>query len=270
MNINDYYFHTISKFNVDNVLEDFNEILCDGRLKSQKLLGNSDSKFNGLDYISLASYVEPSEYKVFVIDEENFKNSKLSRVFSSYNKYLDFLKLDNYLEQPISMKEYFEINNTTNKRDYFNYVDSISRTYPVDINYLYKLTNDIIYKYILDMINDEILYCNKSEYCFDEYIRKSNGITFIFPKNISTEKVTIIPNLPFEIESKLVDMIQNSEVRYSNQIGEFQIKDYIDIDNASGIIVNKDIDLKIVKGILKKYNYNIKTYKLIENKLIEI
>lgn len=54
------------------------------------------------------------------------------------------------------------------------------------------------------MVDDDILYCNKTEYCFEEYIRSSKKIIFIFPKTINAIEVKIIPYLPFKIESKLV------------------------------------------------------------------
>lgn len=218
MNINNYYFHTILKDNnkENQIYDNFEEILKDGKLKSQRLLHKNEIKFNGQDYISLASFVEPSEYKVFVLDKKYYNMSKLSNIFGSYNDYLEYLKLHNYLEQPLSEEEFFKNYNTNNKRDYFNYLDSISRKYPVDIRCLYEITNDIIYKNILDIIDGDIVYCYKSEYCFEEHIRNSKGITFIFPKTINVTDVTIIPNLPFEIESELVKKVQNLSKRCSN------------------------------------------------------
>lgn len=271
MTINNYYFHTILKDNKESeIYNNFEQILKDGKLKSQRLLHNNEIKFNGLDYISLASFVEPSEYKVFVVDKKYYNMSKLSNIFTSYNHYLEYLKLNNRLEEPLNKEQFFKKYNTNNKRDYYNYLDTISRTYPVDINYLYKITNDIIYKYILDLIGDDILYCNKSEYCFEEYVKNSNGITFIFPKTIDIIDVRIIPNLPFEIESKLVKKAQNLYNRYSNQIGEVQVKDYLDINSAVGIIINDNINKKIVFDLLKKYNLNLKIYKMINEQLIEL
>ena len=269
--LEDYYYHTISKDDVNQTYQILEKVLYDRQLKSQELLGKSENKFNGLNYISLASYTKNSEYKSFIIDEENFKNSKLSNMFDNYNSYLEYMKLDSLLEKPLSKEEFFIKNNTTNKRDYFNYLDSISISYPVDIKYLYNKTSDIVYKFILDIINDDILNCAKSENCFDEYIKKSKGITFVFPKTIEVENVTIIPNLPFEIESKLVELLSNQENRYSNQIGEVQVKSYLDIDKAIGIIVSNDINLDIINKILIENKFNdLKLFKLINNELIEI
>lgn len=271
MNISNYYFHTILKDNKeDEIYNNLEEILVDGNLKSQKFLNNNEIKFNGLDYISLASFIEPSEYKVFVLDKEQYNASKLSIIFNSYADYLDYLKLNNWLEQPLNREEFFIKYNTDKKRDYYNYLNSISRTYPVDIKCLYETTNDMIYKYILDMIDDDILYCNKSEYCFEEYIRKSKGITFVFPKTIDAIEVRVIPNLPFEIESELAKKIQTLSDRYSNQIGEVQVKDYLNINSAVGIIINDNLNKEIIIELLKKYNLNVKIYKLINEQLVEL
>lgn len=75
--------------------------------------------------------------------------------------------------------------------------------------------------------------------------------------------------MPFEVESKLVNMIQNLDERYSNQKGEVQVKDYLDISNAIGIIINDNLNLKLIKNIMKNYNYNYKIYKIVNNSLIE-
>lgn len=46
MNIKDFYFHTISKFDNKEIYINFESILKDGKLKSQKLLNNNEIKFN--------------------------------------------------------------------------------------------------------------------------------------------------------------------------------------------------------------------------------
>lgn len=271
MNIKDYYFHTISKDKKDNVIYNhFECIIKDGKLKSQKLLNNNEMKFNGLEYISVAEYIEPSLYKTFIIDKDNYNKSELSKIFISYQDYLEYLKSNEWLELPLSKEEFFKKYNTNEKRDYYNYLDSISRTYPVDIEYLYKLTGDIIYKYILEMIDSTILYCNKSEYCFNQYIRNSTGITFIFPKNLDIVNVNIIPNLPFNIESKLVKTLQNLSNRYSNQIGEVQVKGYIEVNKAIGLLIDDNINKEQILNILNKYNLNLMLYKLKNDEIIEI
>ena len=268
--LQDYYYHTISKDDINQTYQIFEKVLKDGQLKSQKMLGKSENKFNGLNHISLASYTKNDEYKTFVVDEENYKDSKLSSMFDNYNLYLEYMKLDSLLEEPISKEEFFIKNHTTNKRDYFNYLDSISRSYPVDIKYLYNKTNDVVYKYILDIIGKDILNCAKSENCFDEYIEKSKGITFIFPKSIEVENVTIIPNLPFEIESKLVELLSNQNNRYSNQIGEVQVKNSLDVDKAIGIIISNDMNFDMINKMLIENNYDFKLFRLKNNELIEI
>lgn len=131
-------------------------------------------------------------------------------------------------------------------------------------------TNDIVYKYILDMIDGNILYCNKLEYCFDEYIRKSKGITFVFPRKIDIIDVHTIPNLPFEIENKLVEILENTTTKYSNQIGDVQVKDYLDVSLAIGILTNNNINQQLILELLKKYNLNIKICKLLADELIEV
>lgn len=269
-NLLDYYYHSISKDDISQIYEIFENIIKDRKLKSQALLNKNEVKFNGINYISLASYVEESEYKSFIIDKEKFNNSKLSNMFSNYQDYLSYMKLDNKLEEAISKEEFFIKNNTQNKRDYYNYLDSISRTYPVDMEYLYSITKDDIYKKIIDLNNNEIVNCFKSDNCFNQYIKNSKGITFVFPKSLKIEDVTIIPNLPSNIELELVKLIQTSSKRYSNQIGEVQIKDYIDINNSIGIIISDQLDINIIKNILEENKMNLKYFKLLNDELIEL
>lgn len=269
-NLEDYYYHTISKDDDNKTIDIFKQVLNDNELKSQGLLGKNESKYNGLNYISFAEFVNNPEYKTFIIDEKNYKSSNLSSLFDNYNKYLEYMKLDSFLETPMSKEEYFSKHKTNNKREYFKYLDSISRTYPVDIAFLYKKTKDKIYKDILELNNDDIAYCYENGNCFNDYIKNSKGITFVFPKTIPVEKVNIIPNLPFELENKLVTKISEQKTRYSNQLGEVQIKNSICIDEVIGIIVSDYININIVKNILKDHNININILKLINNKLIKI
>lgn len=100
--------------------------------------------------------------------------------------------------------------------------------------------------------------------------KKIKGITFVFPKTIEVENVTIIPNLPFEIESKLVELLANQENRYSNQVGEVQLKNSLDIDKAMGIIISNDMNLDIINKMLIEKNYVFKLFRLTNNELIEI
>lgn len=268
--LNDYYYHSISKDDKELVYTIFNAVIKDKKIKSQRLLGKTENKFNGLDYVSLAAYIENSEYNSFIISEEYFSDSKLSNLFSTYDEHLAYMKLDNELEKAISKEEFFKKNNTTNKRDYFNYLDSISRTYPVDISNLYKITNDNIYKEIIELCGSDIINCYKSGNCFDEYIRKSKGITFVFSRSIKVNNVTIIPNLPSNIESKLVEKMNNSNIRYSNQLGEVQVKDYLDITQAVGLILADDIDINYIKKIITENNIKYLLFKIEDEKLVVI
>lgn len=92
----------------------------------------------------------------------------------------------------------------------------------------------------------------------------------MFHKSIDTVNVNIIPNLPSNIEEYLVEKISNLEVRYSNMLGEVQVKDYIDIKDCVGVIISNNININDVKSIINKNNENIKIYKLVNNELIEI
>lgn len=269
-NIEDYYYHTISKDDKELSYAIFETVVNDKKIKSQRLLGKDVNKFNGLDYISLAAYVKNSEYNTFVISKEGFDNSKLSNMFKTYDEYLSYLKLDSLLEEPLSREEFFERNNTTNKRDYFNYLDSISRTFPVDMEYMLEQTKDDVYKRIIELNGDNIVNCSKSSNCFDDYIRLSKGITFVFPKSIETVDVTIIPNLPFEIESKLVETIASSNKRYSNQIGEVQAKDFVDITKSVGLILADDIDKEKIRAILIKNDLKYSIFKIEGDQLFMI
>ena len=76
--------------------------------------------------------------------------------------------------------------------------------------------------------------------------------------------------MPFEIENKLVKKIENLSTRYSNQIGEVQVKNYININRAIGILINNNVSKEYVLNLLKKYNINIKIYKLTDDKLVEL
>lgn len=267
--INNYFYHTISKDNQEQIYEILNKILDDKELKCQKLLGKSEVKFNGLDYISLASFPEEKEYKTFIIDKENFQNSKLSNIFSTYNLYLEYMKSSEKLEEPISKEEFFLKNNTNDKREYFNYLDTITKKYPVDIEFLYKKTNDEIYKIILELIKDSILYCYPFNNCFEDYVIHSKGITLMFSKNIEAQKATIIPNLPTELEMEVIRRIDNKVNRYSNQLGEYQAKEKISLNELIGIIISKNVDIDVIKEILNKKHYKTKLFKLNDNLILE-
>ncbi len=268
--LENYYYHTVSKDDVEKVYQVLESILKDGLIKSQQMLNKNEKKFNDLNYISLSSYTEDGKYKSFILDEDSYKESKLANMFNDYNSYLEYMSLDNFLEEPITRDEYFYKHNTSRKKDYYHYLDSISRTYPVDISYLFRKTNDKVYKYILDITQEDVINCYKSDNCFDEYVRKSKSITFVFPKSIDVVNVSVIPNLPSDIEFKLVEKISNDSNRYSNQIGEVQIKDLIDVHKAIGIIVSNEINKDLIRQMITVNNYKFRLFELNKDYLKEI
>lgn len=271
MNLSDYYYHTILKDELDKnkIYINLESILKDGYIKSKKLLNIQKDSYNGDEYISLASLENNTSYKVPHLEKIDYEKSILSKKYNSYEEYLTSLKEYEFLEEPLTKQEYFEKYNTNDKREYFNYLEKITRTYPVDIKVLYENTQDDIYKEILNISKQEIIYCYPSENTFNKYVIETNGITFIFSKNINVEKINIIPNLPFEIENELVSSIKKLTKRYSNLIGEVQVKDKLSINHAIGVIIKNNLDIEKVKDLLKKYNYNIKVYKMEKDKLVE-
>ena len=84
MNIKDYYYHTLCKDDSIKSLEVFDKVLKDNKLKSQNMLGNKEIKFNGLDYISLAFYIDSDNFDGFIINENDFNKSDLSKIFDNY------------------------------------------------------------------------------------------------------------------------------------------------------------------------------------------
>ena len=64
--------------------------------------------------------------------------------------------------------------------------------------------------------------------------------------------------------------MKNLPTRHSNQIGEVQVKDYIDISDAVGVLISDNVNKDYVFELLSKYNLNIKIYKLIDKTLVEI
>ena len=66
--LENYYYHTISKDDVEKVYQVLESILKDGLIKSQQMLNKNEKKFNDLNYISLSSYTEDSKYKSFILD----------------------------------------------------------------------------------------------------------------------------------------------------------------------------------------------------------
>jgi len=64
--------------------------------------------------------------------------------------------------------------------------------------------------------------------------------------------------------------MKNLPTRHSNQIGEVQVKYYIDISDAVGVLISDNVNKDYVFELLSKYNLNIKIYKLIDKTLVEI
>lgn len=279
MFLGNYYYHTILINSTDEleIYNHFEMILKERYLKSKKYRNNetndylskfkTNTTYNGNDFISFASYVNKSKYKVEPIEKSAFKDSELSKLFDNYENYLEYLKLDSKLEQPLSKEDFFLKYNTSNKRNYFNYLDKISRAYPIDIKYLFNKTNAKIYEYVLKNIDNNILYCFRSEYAFDKAVLETKSITFIFSNDIKAVKVKIIPNLPTELENKIYKDNLKLKNDYSNLIGEIQIKNKLAIDKAIGIIIKNNLDINLIKSIIKKYNYCFNIYKIIDDKL---
>ena len=273
MKLNNYYYHTILKdaLSKEELYENLEIILKDGYIKSRSLLENKkDNKtYNGDNYISIAEYNEPSIYKVINLTEEEFSRSSLNRKFATYQEYLDRLKENEFIEAPLSKEEYFKKYNATDKREYFNYLDKITKTYPVDIKMLLEKTKDPIFQEILNISKEEIINCYPSENAFNKYVLETNGITFIFPNTINVIDVSIIPNLPLDIENALVSKISTLPNRYSNLLGEKQVKDKISIKDAIGIIIKDNLEESKIEKLLEKYNYKIKIYEIKEGEIME-
>lgn len=254
------YYHTILKdeLDVNRLYKVLEKILKEGCLKSPRLLDEVGTGYNGDDYVSIARYHNMTKYKIIPINRERYKKSKLNKIFKSYKKYLEYLELDDRLEGYLTKEEYFSKYNTTNKQEYYEYLEDNTRSYPIDIKELYNNSGNEIYKFILSIIDDDILYCYKSEYAYNKYVLNSHGITFIFPSDIEKEDVKLIPNLPLAIEREVVANITKFKGLYTNIIGEYQVRDKIPISKSIEILINKDIDRKIVEDLLDKYGYDIK------------
>jgi len=254
------FYHTILKdeLDINRLYKVLEKILKEGYLKSPRLLNEMGSGYNGDDYVSIARYHNMSKYKIIPLNEERYNNSSLNNKFNSYKEYLEYLELDDEIDKYLTKEEYFKKYKTNNKEEYYTYLEENTRSYPIDIKELYKYTKNEIYSFILNIIDDEILYCYKNEYAYNKYVLNSHGITFVFPSSLKTENVKLIPNLPLAIEREVVSNITKFKGLYTNIIGEYQVKDRIPISDAIEILINKNIDKDIVKSLLDKYNYNIK------------
>ena len=82
---------------------------------------------------------------------------------------------------------------------------------------------------------------------------------FVIDDKIKTEKTILIPNLESDFFSlKWQNKIATSKsVRYTNLIGEVQIKDAIPLKNVKYIVVSSTIEKEKLKNIMKKYKIKI-------------
>lgn len=276
MNVENFLFHTINKDsdNINLIYDIFENILLCGFLQSSNKRKNDVNKntYNGNDYICLLKYVPLDDYKVYKMSEEEFEHSTFKNVYKSYSGYLDALKLPVFKTIPLSKQDFLVSNSDKTVRDYYKYLDSISNTYPIDLEILNKKYNNDIYKKIIDIYGKKNGYFNANENAFKKFVIESTGITLMFDKNINCDDTILIPNLPFEVESKLVKEINNyrDSERYSNLIGEVQVKEELSLSYLKGILINNSISRDRINKLLKKYNYNIKVFILNNNKLIEM
>lgn len=254
------FYHTILKdeLDVNRLYKVLEKILKEGYLKSPRLLNEPGLGYNGDDYVSIARYHNMSKYKIIPLNEERYNKSSLNKKFNSYKEYLEYLELDDEIDKYLTQEEYFTKYKTNDKEDYYNYLEDNTRSYPIDIKELYEYTKNEIYSYILSIIDDNILYCYKNEYAYNKYVLNSHGITFVFPSNLKTEDVKLIPNLPLAIEREVLANITKFKGLYTNIIGEYQVRDRVPISESIEILINRNIDINRVKELLDKYNYDIK------------
>jgi hypothetical protein len=271
MKSNLYYCINKDTTNVEEVYNAFENIMKSKAILSRAKSGynNDVLTMNGYDNISVAEKIVESKYKVPIATKSEFAKSKLSLLYKNYKDYLTDLQSETFLEKPISREEFFIKNNTTNRRDYYKYLDSISRLYPIDLVVMLKdYLSDKIIQYIFEKVNktakyENIGYFYATENAYEKYIKNSNGIVLVIDRNVPTQKTILIPNLEsnfFDIDTQLY--IANSKtIRYTNLSGEVQIKDKIDIKYIKRIIVGSLIDVNRIKSILNKYNIKIEVTK---------
>lgn len=285
MQMKDYYYHSINIVNkkIDNkneIYEIFRNILKKGLL-SKKLSGfrRDIITLNGEEYISLAKYIPYTKYKVPVMSLNEFKESNMSRLFKSYNEYKKYIEQDRYLSTPMTMNEFFLKNGTNNKRDYYKYSDTIARLFPIDLKWLFN--NEIKNDEILNTIYrestkesefEDIGYYFSNENAFELVILNNTSIIFVISNKIRSEKMILIPNLPEDFFNKEMELkIANSKnKRYSNLIGEVQVKDKIELADIKGIILSDNINHKIIKNIMEELNIKIPLLKFnLEKEILE-
>ncbi len=279
MKIEDYYYHCINKdLSDEKALYDiFQKILESNALLSRNKSGFIDKKIplNGDNYISLAYYQPILKYKVPAMELIDFTKSNMNKIFKNYEDYLNYVTQDRYISSPLTKEQFFSRNNTSDKREYFRYLDSVNRLFPIDLKWLFKneSKNDKILQYIYKKSTvkqniSDIGYYFTNDNAFDLVILNNMSIIFIISKEIPIQKTILIPNLPENFFDKDMEqeMVNSIDKRYSNLIGEVQVRDRIALEFVKGIIINDKLNSEIIKSILKKCNKEIPIMKFNMNK----
>ena len=267
------YYYVLNKDNCDDkkIYFAFEQVLSSKAIVCRRRSGleRETITFNGDEYVSICRYVKESVFKVPCANSKEFKQSNLKNIFANYRAYVNYLKCDSFLKKPISYDKFCKQNKTEKRKDYYRYLDSISRKYPIDLNMFFKnIKKDEIIKEIFEKFNKtakekDVAYCYASENAYSKYIQQHNGIIFVINNSIKIEKTVLIPNLDGDFFNlNYQKKIANSNpIRYTNLIGEVQVKDKIDLKNVKFIIVDKKLDLQKIKNLIKQYNIKIKIKK---------
>jgi hypothetical protein len=268
MKSNLYYCINKDSTDVEGLYEAFENIIKSKAVLSRAKSGykNSLITMNGDNYISVTRKIAESKYKVPIVNRMEFKKSNLSLIYKNYKDYLRDLQTETFSVKPVSQKKFFAQNNMTNRRLYYRYLDSISRLYPIDLEVLLRgCPTDKIVQYIFAEVNKSAKYKNigyfyATENAYTKYIKNSKGIVLVIDGGAPTQKTTLIPNLESDFFDEEMQLnIANSQItRYTNLIGELQIKDKIDLKFIKTILVDRSLDVDMIKAILKKYGIKIK------------
>ncbi len=263
------YYYVVNKGENDNkkLYLSFENIIKSGAILCRQRSGikKDFATFNGDEYISLAYYVKQSEYKVPKVSCKEFLQSNLNKIFKNYREYLNYLKLDTFIKTPISWQDFFKQNPNKTKKDYYRYLDKISRKYPINLKIFFKnvkkdeIINEIFKKFNKNSKIEDVGYSYANENAYYKYIKNADGIVFVIDDKIKTEKTILIPNLESDFFSlKWQNKIAASKsVRYTNLIGEVQVKDAIPLKNVKYIVVSSTIEKEKLKNIMKKYKIKI-------------
>ena len=263
------YYYILNKDENDNknLYSSFENILKSGAILCRRKSGLKRDvvTFNGDEYISLAYYVKQSAYKVPKVSGKEFLQSNLNKIFKNYKEYLNYLKLDSFLKSPISWQEYSKENQGKTRRDYYKYLDKISRKYPIDLKIFFKnAKKDEIFNEILKKVNKnskikDVGYFYANENAYSKYIKNTNGIVFVIDDKIKTENTILIPNLDSDFfnlnwQNKIAT---SKSVRYTNLIGEVQVKDVISLKHVKHIVVTDAVEKEKLKALLENYKIKI-------------